>query len=95
MKVLVTGASGFVGANLIEVLKDAGNKVIATSRSRVEQPGIFYVHSPELAPEEDWVRGVGFASGYRKGGSGYCHCKIEIKSLKTMDNSVTKTPIRR
>lgn len=95
MRVLVTGASGFVGANLIEILKDEGNKVVATSRSRVEQPGIFYVRSPELAPEEDWVRGVGFASGYRKGGSGYCHCKIEIKSLKTMDNSVTKTPIRR
>ena len=55
MKVLVTGASGFVGANLIEVLKDAGNKVIATSRSRVEQPGIFYVASPELGPEADWT----------------------------------------
>ena len=55
MKILVTGASGFVGANLIEVLKDAGNKVIATSRSRVEQPGIFYVASPELGPEVDWV----------------------------------------
>ena len=55
MKILVTGASGFVGANLIEVLKDAGNKVIATSRSRVEQPGIFYVASPELGPEADWT----------------------------------------
>jgi NAD(P)-dependent dehydrogenase (short-subunit alcohol dehydrogenase family) len=95
MKVLVTGASGFVGRSLTEALRDYGHEVTASSRSRVEQPGIFYVHSPELAPEEDWVRGVGFASGYRKGGSGYCHCKIEIKSLKTMDNSVTKTPIRR
>lgn len=55
MRALVTGASGFVGANLIEVLKDAGNKVIATSRSRVEQPGIFYVASPELGPEADWT----------------------------------------
>ena len=55
MKILVTGASGFVGANLIEVLKDAGNKVIATSRSRVEQPGIFYVRSPELGPAADWA----------------------------------------
>ena len=54
MKILVTGASGFVGANLIEVLKDAGNKIIATSRSRVEQPGIFYVASPELGPGADW-----------------------------------------
>jgi nucleoside-diphosphate-sugar epimerase len=55
MRVLVTGASGFVGANLIEVLQNAGNKVIATSRSRVEQPGIFYVASPELGPEADWT----------------------------------------
>jgi nucleoside-diphosphate-sugar epimerase len=55
MRALVTGASGFVGANLIEVLKDEGNKVVATSRSRVEQPGIFYVASPELGPEADWT----------------------------------------
>ena len=54
MRVLVTGASGFVGANLIEILKDEGNKVVATSRSRVEQPGIFYVESPELGPGADW-----------------------------------------
>ena len=54
MRALVTGASGFVGANLIEVLKDEGNKVVATSRSRVEQPGIFYVESPELGPGADW-----------------------------------------
>jgi len=55
MKVLVTGASGFVGANLIEVLRDTRNEVLATSRSRVEQPGIFYVASPELGPEADWT----------------------------------------
>jgi uncharacterized protein YbjT (DUF2867 family) len=86
MRVLVTGASGFVGRRLIRALRDAGHEVAACSRSRVEVPGIFYVHSPDLAPEEDWVRGVGFASGYRKGGSGHCHCKIDIKSLKTMDD---------
>jgi len=62
MRILVTGASGFVGANLIEVLKDAGNKVIATSRSRVEKPGIFYVVSPELGPAADWVNNT-FAEG--------------------------------
>jgi hypothetical protein len=61
-------------------------------------PGIFYVASPELGPGGGWVNGVfpiGFASGYRKGGSGHCHGKIDIKSLKTMDNLVSKTPIRR
>ena len=54
MRVPALGACGFVGANLIEVLQDAGNKVVATSRSRVEQPGIFHVASPELGLEADW-----------------------------------------
>ena len=55
MKVLVTGASGFVGRHLIRALKDAGHKLAACSRSRVEVPGIFYVASPELGPEVDWT----------------------------------------
>ena len=54
MKVLVTGASGFVGSMVCARLSDAAHEVIATSRSRVEQPGIFYVCSPELGPEADW-----------------------------------------
>jgi nucleoside-diphosphate-sugar epimerase len=62
VKVLLTGASCFVGANLIEVLKDAGNKVVATSRSRVEQPGIFCVRSPKLGPAADLVNNT-FAEG--------------------------------
>jgi nucleoside-diphosphate-sugar epimerase len=55
MRVLVTGASGFVGRHLIRALRDAGHEVAACSRSRVEQPGIFYVVSPELGPGEDWT----------------------------------------
>ena len=54
MKVLVTGASGFVGRSLTEELRNYGHKVTASSRSRVEQPGIFYVQSPELDPDADW-----------------------------------------
>jgi len=50
MRVLVTGASGFVVGSLIGRLTDAGHDVIASSRSRVEKPGIFYVASPELGP---------------------------------------------
>ena len=57
MRVLLSGASGSVGANLIEVLQDAGNKVVATNRSRVEQPGIFYVRSPEFGPQTDPASG--------------------------------------
>lgn len=55
MKVLVTGASGFVGKSLLGALRDRGHEVIAASRSRVEQPGIFYVRSPELGSEADWI----------------------------------------
>jgi nucleoside-diphosphate-sugar epimerase len=54
MRILVTGASGFVGSMLCGRLADAAHDVIACSRSRVEQPGIFYIVSPELGPEADW-----------------------------------------
>ena len=54
MKVLVTGASGFVGRKLIVELRQQGQAVTAASRSRIEQPGIVYVRSPELGPEADW-----------------------------------------
>ena len=54
MRVLVTGASGFVGSNLIVKLRQQGQAVTAASRSRIEQPGIVYVRSPELGPKADW-----------------------------------------
>jgi nucleoside-diphosphate-sugar epimerase len=55
MKVLVTGASGFVGGYAVRALRDAGHKVTACSRSRVEMPGIFYAPAPELGPGADWA----------------------------------------
>ena len=55
MKILVTGASGFVGRGVLVTLRDRSHEVIAASRSRVEQPGIFYVRSPELGPAADWA----------------------------------------
>jgi nucleoside-diphosphate-sugar epimerase len=54
MKVVVTGASGFLGRYLINVLRDSGHEVTAASRSRVEIPGIFYAPAPELGPCADW-----------------------------------------
>lgn len=59
MRVLVTGASGLVGNSLLGALRDRGHEVRAASRSRVEQPGIFYVRSPELGPEADWSAVLG------------------------------------
>ena len=54
MRILVTGATGFIGNMLCVRLSDAAHEVIACSRSRVEQPGFFYVASPELGPEAEW-----------------------------------------
>jgi len=54
MKVVVTGASGFLGRHLINVLRDSGHEITAASRSRVEIPGIFYAPAPELGPCADW-----------------------------------------
>jgi nucleoside-diphosphate-sugar epimerase len=58
MKILVTGASGFVGNFLLAALQDAGHEVRAASRSRVEQQGIDYVSAPELGPDADWRRAL-------------------------------------
>ena len=54
MKILVTGASGFIGNFLLAALRDTAYEVRAASRSRVEQQGIDYVLAPELGPDADW-----------------------------------------
>ncbi len=58
MKVLVTGASGFVGSKLCPWLASGRHEVVACSRSRVEQPGIFYVASPQLGRAADWSQAL-------------------------------------
>lgn len=54
MKVLVTGASGFIGTHLLEALREAGHQPVASGRTRVVAPGVFWVPSPELGPDADW-----------------------------------------
>jgi nucleoside-diphosphate-sugar epimerase len=58
MKILVTGASGFVGNFLLTALLYAGHEVRAASRSRVERQGIDCVLAPELGPDADWSRAL-------------------------------------
>lgn len=58
MKILVTGAPGFVGGFMLAALQDAGHEVRAASRSRMEQQGIDYVSAPELGPNADWSRAL-------------------------------------
>jgi len=55
VRTLSTGASGFIAWQPLQSLLAHGRNIVATSRSRVEQPGIFYVASPELGPEADWT----------------------------------------
>jgi nucleoside-diphosphate-sugar epimerase len=58
MKILVTGASGFIGNFLLAALRDTAYEVRAASRSLLEQWGIDYVSAPELGPDADWSRAL-------------------------------------
>ena len=58
MKVLVTGASGFIGRAVISALRDQNYVVRAASRMHgsavIEDPGVEWVKIGELGPDTDW-----------------------------------------
>jgi nucleoside-diphosphate-sugar epimerase len=54
MKVLVTGASGFVGSILCDKLAESGYEIVACSRSDKNESKHDFIRSPELGPEADW-----------------------------------------
>ncbi len=58
MRVLLTGASGFLGSALCVKLADEQYNVIVCSRCRIKKPGIVWVRSPELGPEADWSKAL-------------------------------------
>lgn len=61
MKVLVTGASGFIGSHLVPALAAEGFGVVAASRTPMQVSAVEWRQSPELGPEADWsgiLRGV-------------------------------------
>lgn len=54
MKVLVTGASGFVGARVVAELLRRGHQVVAPMRAPRPWPGIATPAIGDLGPETDW-----------------------------------------
>ncbi|MDF3238305.1 SDR family oxidoreductase [Pseudomonas veronii] len=61
MHVLITGASGFVGSRLVEVLKDKdGVQVTGAVRSQAveRKGGIKQINVGELSPETDWAEAL-------------------------------------
>lgn len=53
-KVVVTGASGFVGSHLVDHLLNCKIDVVPTSRSTRTANGLHHIQSPELGPKADW-----------------------------------------
>lgn len=56
MRILVTGASGFIGRFLIQRLHDIGHLIVAASRSTEKSVGLHCAISPDLGPHADWSR---------------------------------------
>ena len=60
MRVLVTGASGFVGSALVPALKQRAYDVVATTRTAVSAPveGVDYLVIGEMGNALDWQRAL-------------------------------------
>jgi len=61
LKVLITGASGFIGSHLVPALTAEGFDVVAASRAPMQADAVEWRRSPQLGPDADWsgiMRGI-------------------------------------
>lgn len=54
MRILVTGANGFVGRSLVPFLAENGHQIVAASRTRWSGPGAESFVVPSVGPDTDW-----------------------------------------
>ncbi|WP_124553127.1 NAD-dependent epimerase/dehydratase family protein [Methylophilus methylotrophus] len=54
MRILITGASGFIGKACLPAFVNAGYQVRACSRHQVDQPHVEYVNIPAISGDTDW-----------------------------------------
>ena len=86
MKIVVTGASGFVGRHLVHCLALRGVKVIAVSRRNL--PGTIQVRSYEDTPQGDVLIHIGEVSDRIFAQENAPH--YELQALKTLESLLAK-----
>ena len=58
MKILVSGASGFIGTSLCQRFVEDNREVTACCRSQLAAPGVTFLPSPQLGPKADWTEAL-------------------------------------